>query len=359
MRVVHVTPGHAHTLRLSAREEPRCPAGSVKIRVLEAGLDGTDRDILEGAYGRPPRGADTLIIGHECLGIIEEAGSDVRGFAPGTLVVPTVRRPDNCPYCQRNEYDHCTGDRIERGISGADGFVQEYVIEAPEHLIRVPKRARTYAILTEPMAIVEKAIERAYAANSTFTWTPERALITGDGTIGLLAAHALTTRGLDVTITGLGADERKASILREAGITRYDAKRYPLSWIAHEHGRADLIIEATGSSAVALEAMETIGANGVVVLTSITPRAARADIGLDELNNHLVTGNRTVIGSVNASNEDFKRALATLHELEEHHRISKIITGRYAFEHVKDAIAAMPRHIKTVITIASGADRAL
>lgn len=349
MRVVHVTPGHAHTLRISAREEPRCPVGSVKIRILEVGIDGTDRDILQGAYGAPPRGSDTLILGHECLGIIE-AGSDVRGFAPGDLVVPTVRRPDDCPSCQRGEYDYCTGSRIERGISRADGFLQEYVIEAPEHLIRVPERARAYAILTEPMAIIEKAIKNAYAANSTFSWKPERAFITGDGTIGILAAHTLRTRGFDVTITGLGADEKKEALLREAHIPRYDAKRYPLSWIAHEHGPPDLIIEATGSSAVALEAMETIGANGVVVLTSITPRTTRADIGLDELNNHLVTGNRTVIGSVNASNEDFKRALATLHELEEHHRISKIITGRYAFEHVKDAIAAMPRHIKTVIS---------
>ena len=352
MRVVHVTPGHAHTLRLSAREEPRCQPGTVTIRVLEVGLDGTDRDIVEGAYGTPPRGSDTLILGHECLGIVETPGAGVKRLKPGDLVVPTVRRPDDCSNCRAGDYDHCSSaDSLERGIRGADGFLQEYVLEAPEHLIRIPHHARRYGILTEPMAIVEKAISRAYTANSGFTWKPQRALITGDGTIGILGAHALRARGLDVTITGLGADTRKESILREAGITRYDAKRYPLSWIAHKHGRPDLILEATGSSAVAFEAMETIAANGVVVLTSITPRNARIEVGIDQLNNYLVLGNRTIIGSVNASRADFESAIATLNELEERFAVSKIITGRYTLEHVKDAFAAMPENIKTVVIL--------
>ena len=352
MRVVHVVPGHAHSLRLSAREKPRCPNTHVLIRVLEVGLDGTDRDLLEGAYGEPPNGSETLIIGHECVGVIETVGTAVRGYKEGELVVPTVRRPDDCENCARGEYDYCSkGDYRERGIRGADGFLQDYIIEEPRHLIRIPKKARDYAILLEPLSIIEKAIENAYVANSRFTWKPKRALITGDGTIGIIGAHALRARGYDVVITGLSENEEKSTMLEQAGITRYDAKRYPLSWIANEHGAPDLIIEATGSSAVALEAMETIGTNGVVVLTSITPRNARIDVGMDELNNHLVLGNRSVIGSVNASNDDFKQALKTLHDLEERYEVSKIITARYPFEHVKEAITAMNDNIKVVITV--------
>jgi glucose 1-dehydrogenase len=353
MKVVHVVPGHAHSLRVSAREEPRCAPDQVKLRVLEVGLDGTDRDILEGYYGEPPRGSETLIIGHECLATVESLGADVRGWKAGDLAVPTVRRPDDCSQCARGEYDYCSGQEYhERGIRREDGFLQAFIVEEPRFLIKVPEKARDYAILTEPLSIIEKAIASAYTANSRFAWKPRQALITGDGTIGILAAFALRLRGFDVVMTGLGADERKEALLREEGIIRYDAKRYPLSWIAQEHGAPDLIIEATGSSAVALEAIQTVGVNGVVVLTSITPRKNRMDVGMSALNNRLVLGNRTVIGSVNASKHDFTAALATLHELEETHAISRIITARYPIEHIAHAIRALANNIKIVIDVA-------
>src|SRR5215469_11803024 len=39
----------------------------VKVRVLDVGICGTDREICAFHYGTPPEGAEYLILGHEAL----------------------------------------------------------------------------------------------------------------------------------------------------------------------------------------------------------------------------------------------------------------------------------------------------
>src|SRR6185503_20903879 len=75
----------------------------VKVRTIEVGVCGTDREICHFDYGTPPDGSDYLVLGHEALGEVVEAGPDVKHLKPGDLVVPTVRRPcphDHCPSCR-------------------------------------------------------------------------------------------------------------------------------------------------------------------------------------------------------------------------------------------------------------------
>ena len=68
----------------------------VKLRILEAGICGTDREITSFHYGTPPAGSPHLVLGHEALGEVMDVGSDVSGLAPGDLAVLMVRRP--CPH---------------------------------------------------------------------------------------------------------------------------------------------------------------------------------------------------------------------------------------------------------------------
>ncbi len=62
------------------------PTG-VKVRVLNVGVCGTDREIASFQYGfPPPAGSEFLVMGHECLGEVVEAGPEVQNFKPGDLV---------------------------------------------------------------------------------------------------------------------------------------------------------------------------------------------------------------------------------------------------------------------------------
>src|SRR5215470_15546324 len=84
-------------VRLVAHDVPRMQGPTdVKLRMLEVGVCGTDREISSFDYGTPPDGSDRLVIGHESLGEVVEVGSAVTRVRPGDLVVPTVRRP--CPH---------------------------------------------------------------------------------------------------------------------------------------------------------------------------------------------------------------------------------------------------------------------
>jgi threonine dehydrogenase-like Zn-dependent dehydrogenase len=113
---------------------------SVRLRVLDVGVCGTDAEICRFDYGgTPPPGEDHLIVGHEALGQVIETGSRVSRLRPGSLVVPMVRRPcsrHECSACRAGHPDFCeTGAYTERGIVGAHGFLAEEVVEDERYLV--------------------------------------------------------------------------------------------------------------------------------------------------------------------------------------------------------------------------------
>ncbi len=74
MRGVAVVPGERE-LRLIQQPVPTLQSPSdVKLRILEVGVCGTDREICAFEYGTPPEGSPHLVIGHESLGEVVEVG---------------------------------------------------------------------------------------------------------------------------------------------------------------------------------------------------------------------------------------------------------------------------------------------
>ena len=76
--------------------------------------------------------------------------------------------------------------------------------------------------------------------------------------------------------------------------------------------RSDLIIEATGSSEIAFQAMEVLGHNGAEVWTSITGGQRRVEVPSDHVNLNWVLGNKLLLGSVNANRRHFEIGIADL-----------------------------------------------
>ena len=131
MKAVAVVPGKRQ-IQLIDQEPPRLTSPTqVKLRMLEVGVCGTDREICAFQYGTPPAGSEHLVIGHESLGQVVEVGPEVTRLARGDLVVTMVRRP--CPHaecvaCRAGRQDFCfTGDFSERGIKNLHGFMTETV----------------------------------------------------------------------------------------------------------------------------------------------------------------------------------------------------------------------------------------
>ncbi len=92
MQALITTPGRPGAVRVDDVAAP-APNG-IRVRTLEVGVCGTDREIAEGTFGSAPPGDDHLILGHEFVGEVVEDGG---GFSAGELVTATVRR--SCGHC--------------------------------------------------------------------------------------------------------------------------------------------------------------------------------------------------------------------------------------------------------------------
>jgi threonine dehydrogenase-like Zn-dependent dehydrogenase len=157
MRAVGVIPQKRQVGILSHAAPRITSPNQIKVRTIEVGICGTDREICNFDYGTPPNGSEYLVLGHEALGEVVEVGGGVSEFRPGDLVVPTVRRPcphHGCASCQDDRQDFCvTGDFTERGIKMTHGFMTEYFVEEEKHLNVVGKELRDVAVLVEPLTL--------------------------------------------------------------------------------------------------------------------------------------------------------------------------------------------------------------
>src|SRR5262249_5068982 len=110
MKAVAVLPGKSNSVHLRDIPAPtlddqphphvcRIPEGrAVLVKVLQVGVDATDREINEALYGNAPPGGDYLVIGHEVFGQVAAVGNRVTEVRPGEFVSCTVRRPGKSLY---------------------------------------------------------------------------------------------------------------------------------------------------------------------------------------------------------------------------------------------------------------------
>ena len=313
MKAIAVYPGKPNSMHLEDVAEPQASdiadGRGVKVQVLRVGVDGTDKEINAAEYGDAPEGSEFLITGHEGLGRVVEVGENVPStIQPGTLVVSTVRRPGKSIYDRIGLQDMTTDDvYFERGINKRHGYLTEYYVEDARYVVPLPETLREVGVLLEPLTVAEKAIHQAFEIQRRLrVWQPRRAAVLGSGTIGLLTALAMRLRGLEVTCFSLREPPYlNSDLIEELGATYVSTKQTSLKEGAELHGPFDIIVEATGFSPLAFEAAEALGKNGVLVLVSVTGGDRKADVNADMINQGFVLGNKVMVGSVNASPEDF------------------------------------------------------
>ena len=356
MHAIAVTPKQPGSAQQIELPKPQATEGFALMRVLEVGIDGTDTEINNGEYGEAPPGSKVLVIGHEALSVVEAVGNGVAAFRPGDLVVSTVRRPDDCPNCRAGESDMCLiGNYTERGIKGAHGYMGEFYSEKPEFMIRIPPTLRGFAVLLEPLSIVEKATYQAWKLQERMLWQPQRAAILGAGPIGILGTLLLRLRGLEVHVYAkTPADSLQAAVITQLGASYESVDDHPVSGLRAELGQIDFMLEATGNSAVAFQAALQLGINGVLCLTGVSGGNRSIEIPSDVLNLQMVLGNRVVFGSVNANRRYFEMGVQHFQQAEARWPgiFERMLTRRVAFDDFKSALDRRPEDIKTLLLIA-------
>jgi threonine dehydrogenase-like Zn-dependent dehydrogenase len=319
MKAIAVIPGQPNSVHLTEAPMPKLadvPHGrGVLVKVLQIGVDATDREINDALYGNPPPGDKYLIIGHESFGQVVEVGPAVKDLAPGDYVSCTVRRPGGSLYDQIGRNDITSEETYyERGINLRHGYLTEYFVDDCEYIVKVPQKLKHLGVLSEPASVCAKAIEQAYLAQHRLqVWHPRRAFVLGAGQIGLLATMMLRLRGLEVfTLARSAAPNRKATITEAYGATYVSTAKESMHDLATRVGKPDIIFECTGSATIAFQAMEVLGLNGALIWTSITGGNHQATIPADKINLQWVLGNKLLVASVNGNRKHFELGIQAL-----------------------------------------------
>lgn len=351
---VAVRPGQPRSAAVVSVEVGDPGAGEVRLTSLAVGVCGTDADIDAGQYGAAPPGADQLVIGHESLLRVESTGPGVTGWKPGDLAVGIVRRPcpELCPPCAAGRWDLCqTGDFRERGINGLDGFLRGALVVEADFLVHVPAELAPVAVLTEPLSIVEKAVDVAYRIQAArLAWRPRRAAVTGAGPVGLLGAFLLLSRGLQVDVFDRRpAGSPKARLVEAAGGRYCDDGATPID----KAGPYDLIVEATGYAPLAFRAMNCLSPDGILALTGVTSGHHSLAVDADAINQETVLENHVVFGSVNAAREHYAAAVADLGDWRVRwgDLTQRLITARHPLQDFRAAFDKSPDDVKSIVEI--------
>ena len=323
MKAIAVVPGRPNSVHLAELARPSlseiASGRGVLVRVLRVGVDGTDKEINAAEYGTAPDGYDFLVIGHEGFGQVEAVGPNVSFVRPGDYVVATVRRPGKSIYDSIGLQDMTTDtEYFERGISRRHGYLTEYYVEDEAFVVKIPQGVKDVGVLLEPMTVAQKGIAQAFEIQRRLkVWRPRTAAVMGAGTLGLLATLVLRLRGIEVTTFGrTPRPYLNADLLDAIGAPYVNTAERSIRDTAAEVGPFDLIFEGTGSSAVVFESMEVLARNGALVLTSITGGSHMLEVPADRINLEFVLGNKVMVGSVNASRDNFETGVRDMSQAE-------------------------------------------
>lgn len=364
MKAIAIIPGKGD-IQLIDIEEPVITAPfQVKLKVLQVGVCGTDREEASGGRADAPPNSAYLVIGHEMFGQVVEVGESVKSVKPGDYGVFIVRRGcGKCYPCLHQRSDMCTtGEYTERGIKGMHGFQTEYVVDYEEFLVKIPDHIADLGVLTEPMSVSAKAIDEAQkiqaarlpGINARNWLEGKKVLVAGLGAIGLLAAFSLKLRGAE--IYGLDVVDENTSrpqLFKKIGGKYIDGRKTATSSIDEQYGEMHLIFEATGIAKLEFQLIDALGINGIYILTGIPEGERPVCILGSSLMQQMVLKNQILLGSVNASVAHYALAIEDLEKAKNQWQgaIGEVITTIHPYQEFKEALSHhKTSEIKTVLS---------
>lgn len=238
-------------------------ATDVVIKVERTAICGTDLHPYEARLDLE----DDVVLGHEFLGTIVEAGAGVTRFSEGDRVVAScVVSCGSCYWCRRGNPGRCAGVRIfGMGITFGDlgGGQAEYVLvpHADHTLKAIPDGADD-----EDMLFVGDIITTGYEAVRRSLVPGDSVAVVGAGPVGLCAAMSAKLLGagqvfvIDSVKERLKEAEAYGAIAVDFTETDPQDAVYDLT----DWRGADLVVDAVGHESALLSATRVVAAGGTI-----------------------------------------------------------------------------------------------
>ena len=294
-----------HKPKHAAFEEVEIPGikpGDALIRVSHVAICATDLEIFNGTLGYYKSGmADYPIVpGHEFSGRIVNVGQNVSGLNEGDpVVVECIQSCGSCGECLSGNFIGCA-ERAELGVLRRNGAYAEYVVAPAKFVHKIPRamdlRAAT---LCEPLAVILKGLRRVNLSPVAGNVAAKRCAVLGSGPLGHMCALVLAHQGHDVTAFDRNPKRREL----------FEGTTIKTANDLSELHRFNVIVEITGDPEVLSRALHESPANATLLLLGL-PYGERP-FSFETV----AAYDKTVIGSVGSTAEDFEDAIAVLPKL--------------------------------------------
>ncbi|WP_038211763.1 zinc-binding dehydrogenase [Xenophilus azovorans] len=266
------------TVRQLEIPAPRAGSGEVMVRVLQAGVCGTDMCVVRDER---PKAEAPVTLGHEFVGLREDTGERV--------IINPLLACGRCRACGEGRAHLCERRQVI-GVHRDGGFAEAVAVHEG-NLVPAGRATITQAAMADPVATAL----HAYRLGAQAIGSGPVAIL-GAGSIGLSLLFVLKRFGVkDVMVTDLSVERRAFA---EAGGADRTAEAI--------EGSFDVIFDSVGASATRRDAVLKVRPGGMAVLIGLHSADMAVPAG------PLIGGERTVKGSFGYTPDEFREAVAML-----------------------------------------------
>ncbi|GAA2888232.1 IMP dehydrogenase [Actinoplanes cyaneus] len=256
------------------------------VRVVRSCVCGSD---LHPYHGIPAQ-EHGMQTGHEFLGIVEQAGSDVSTVKAGDLVVASFSHQDNtCEFCRAGVQTACS--HPEFGFFSAAQAELVRVPLADGTLYQLPADTGT-ALLPSLLTLADVYGTGYHAAKQARVTGGDTVAVIGDGAVGLLAVLSAKQLGAERIIL-MGRHKARTDLGREFGATDVVAERGEEGIALVREltgGGAHKVLEAVGHRPAYDQAVGIVRAGGIISRVGV-PQYDEAPVGFTSLFGRNITLN--------------------------------------------------------------------
>lgn len=312
--------------------------GDVLIRIKSVGVCGSDIHYYsEGKIG------DQIInypfrIGHECAGIVEQVGVDVKNIIPGDrIAIDPLISCGKCTQCLSGRFHTCLNQKFLGCPGQLEGALAEYLILPSQCCYKITEKlSYQQAVLAEPLSIALHAL--------SFITDNEKSLaILGTGPIGLSVLTVAKFKGINKLLTTDILDYRNTIASANGAVYSGNPKKQNIvkDILEIENEGVDAVFDCCGKQEAIDQAIEILRPGGKLIIVGIP------ETNEIKFNPHLIRRKEIQIQNVRRQNEKIETALQLL--ANPNLDIDFMITHNFSFEQTTEAFNLVENYSNGVI----------
>lgn len=290
-------------------QAPVAASGEALIRIRRVGVCGSDFNAFAGKH---PVYTYPRVLGHELSGEVVDIPDNDRGIQVGDrCAIDPYISCGTCRACRVGRTNCCENLRLY-GVH-VDGGMQGLLS------VRLDLLHKSVKLTLDQLALIETLGIGAHAVNRSGIKSGEAALVIGAGPIGLGVIRFAQLAGASVTVVEKSAHRREF------------AEKMGISAVGSLHDEvADVVFDATGSSASMAASLAHVATTGRLVYVGLTKEPIQVDDAL------LHRREITILASRNSAGQ-FPRIIGLIEE-------GKIVTAPWITDRM--TLTEVPARLK-------------